>query len=455
MKRKYPNGPKISFPRALIAQMFPSRYPYDPLAFNLTLARDFGDVAYFRLGPLRVYQVNHPDLIREILVEQASKFNKPGLLKSASRRMLGQGLLTSDGELWKQQRKLIQPAFRHERLATVYGDVMSAHARQLAISFSDSDVRDIGDDMGKLTLAIVVKSLFGENLARSADSVGELLTAVAEAANERMNSALQLPSWIPTRRNRRESHALVRLDAIISELISARRKSGAQRDDLLSVLLTAVDAETGIGMTDRQLRDEMMTLFLAGQDTTANALTWTWYLLARNPAVEEKLQEELRRVLAGRAPLAADLPQLPYTDMIIREAMRLFPPAPIFARQPVEDVTVGEWQMPKGSLIIVSVYALHRDPRFFPEPERFMPARFAPGWEERILRYAYLPFGGGPRVCIGNGFAMMEARLILATMAQRWKLSLESGAEIAPKQLVTLRPSRAVRVRVEKRLPCE
>jgi len=449
--RRFPNGPILSFPRVVIGQMFPSRYPFNPLEFNLAIAREFGDIAYFRFGPLRIYQLNHPELIRQILVEQAAKFYKPNLLKRAARRMLGQGLLTSDGALWKQQRKLIQPAFRHERLTAVYGGVMTTHARQLVNSFSDGEVRDIGDDMGKLTLAIVVKSLFGEDLPRSADGVGELVTAVAEAANDRVNSPLQLPSWIPTRRNRRERRAFARLDAIISELISVRRTSAAQRDDLLSVLLAAVDTETGAGMTDRQLRDEMMTLFLAGQDTTANALTWTWYLLARNPDVEQKLHEELQRVLAGRAPVAADLVKLPYTEMIILEAMRLFPPAPIFARQPIEHVVVGEYEIPKGSLVMISTYALHHDERFFPQPERFDPDRFAPGWEERIPRYAYVPFGGGPRVCIGNGFAMMESRLILATVAQRCKLRLEPNEEIAPKQLVTLRPSQAVRMRVEMR----
>jgi cytochrome P450 len=318
-------------------------------------------------------------------------------------------------------------------------------------SFEDGAVRSIDDDMGKLTLAIVVKSLFGEELSRDADEIGELLLTVADAANERVNSGLPLPSWIPTRRNLRERRAVGRLEEIIRALICTRRQSAVQREDLLSALLSATDADTGARMSDRQLRDEMMTLFLAGQDTSAHALTWTWYLLARHPDVEAKLLEELRRALAGRVPLATDLPKLPYTEMIIREAIRLFPPAPAFARQPIEDVTVGEWEIPKGSLITVSAYALHRDQRFFPEPEQFNPDRFAPEWEDRISRFAYLPFGAGPRVCIGNGFAMMEARLVLATVAQRCKLLLESNAEIAPKQLVTLRPSHAVRMRVEKR----
>jgi cytochrome P450 len=373
------------------------------------------------------------------------------LVKRAARLSLGRGLLTSDGLLWKQQRKLIQPAFRHDRLAEAYGDVISEYAERMVSSFEDEEVRCIDDDMGKLTLAIVVKALFGEELSREADEIGELLLAVADASNERLNSPFGLLSWIPTRRNLRERRALARFDEIIRVLIRTRRQSAGQREELLSALLSAVDADTGARMSDRQLRDEMMTLFLAGQDTTAHALTWTWYLLARHPDVEAKLLEELRQALAGSAPRATDLPNLPYTEMIVREAIRLFPPAPFFGRQPIEDVTVGGWEIPKGSLIVVSTYALHRDRRFFPEPEQFNPDRFAAGWEERISRFAYLPFGGGPRVCIGNGFAMMEARLVLATVAQRCKLLLESNAEIAPKQLVTLRPSRAVRMRVEKR----
>ncbi len=451
MKRKYPNGPAISFPRAVIGQIFPSTHPFDPLAFYLGTSREYGDIAYFRLGPLRIYLLNNPELIRQVLVEQAPKFHKPDLVKRGARLSLGKGLITSDGPLWKQQRKLIQPAFRHDRLAAAYGDVISAYAERMVRSFEDGEVRSIDDDMGKLTLAIVVKSLFGEELTRDAGEIGELLLAVADASNERLNSPFGLLSWIPTPRNLREKRALVRFDEIIRVLIRTRRQSAGQRDDLLSVLLSAADADTGDGMSDRQLRDEMMTMFLAGQDTTAHALSWIWYLLGRHPDVEGKLLEELSGVLAGRAPRATDLPNLPYTEMIVREAIRLFPPAPFFARQPIEDVTVGEWEIPKDSLTVVSTYALHRDPRFFPEPEVFNPDRFAPGWEERIPRFAYLPFGGGPRVCIGNGFAMMEARLVVATVAQRCKLLLESDTEIAPKQLVTLRPSRAVRMRVEKR----
>jgi cytochrome P450 len=238
---------------------------------------------------------------------------------------------------------------------------------------------------------------------------------------------------------------------MIQALITARRTSDRKPDDLLSVLLAAVDEDSGAGMSDRQLRDEMMTLFLAGHETTAAALTWTWYLLSQHPKVEAMLLGELRQVLGGRAPTVADLPNLPYTEMVVREAMRLYPPAPGVAREPIEDVKIGGYDVPKGSLISVNIYALHRDPRFFEDPERFDPDRFSSGWDERIPRYAYLPFGGGPRVCIGNGFAMMEARLILATLAQRCQLSLELDQEVVPIQLVTVRPKNGVRMRLKIR----
>jgi cytochrome P450 len=256
--------------------------------------------------------------------------------------------------------------------------------------------------------------------------------------------------WFPTIRNLREKRAIAELNAILQLLIRSRRAGKESHGDLLSLLLAAADEETGVRMSDQQLRDELMTLFGAGHETTALALTWTWYLLSRHPEVKAKLEEELDLVLAGRSPSVSDLPRLPYTEMVIREALRLYPPAPGFAREPIEDVTIGGYEVPEGSLITISPYVLHHDPRFFSDPERFDPERFGRAWEERIPRYAYLPFGSGPRVCIGNGFAM-EMRLILATVAQHYKLSMEPDEDIRPIQLVTLRPSRPVRMKIERR----
>jgi cytochrome P450 len=447
--RKYPDGPRLKLPLVIIGQMLPKRFPFDPLAFTAGIARDFGDIAHYKLGPLHVYQLNHPSLIREVLVDKAEKFHKPRLVKRGLRPTAGDGLLTSDGPLWKRQRKLIQPAFQHDRLGA-YASVMVAYTQCMMDSFKEGEVRDIGADMSILTLGIVVKCLFGADLPLQARDISQLMLAVLDAANDRLNSVLRT-SWVPTARNRREKRAIAELDTILQLLIRARRAGNESRDDLLSVLLAAADDESGAQMSDQQLRDELMTLFGAGHETTALALTWTWYLLSRHPEVNAKLDEELDRVLTGRSPAACDLPRLPYTAMVIREALRLYPPVPGVAREPVEDVTIAGYEIPRGSLITVSPYVLHHDARFFSDPERFDPERFAPGWEEHIPRYAYLPFGSGPRVCIGNGFAMMEARLILATVAQHYRLSINPNDTIRPIQLVTLRPSGPVKMKVERR----
>ena len=445
-----PPGPRLNLVLAVLSQLLPKWLPFDPLEFDLTLARDFGDITYYRVGPISVYHLNHPDLVRQILVEHPEQFHKAQFIKRAFRPFAGNGLVTSDGALWKQQRKLIQPAFHHKALAT-YADVMVAHAQRMAESWRDGEVREIASDMTKLTLGIVVKSLFGAELAREAEGIGPLMAGVLEATNQRINSVFQAPDWVPTRRNLRERRALATLDAMLQEMIRKRRASNTDGGDLLSALLSAVDADEGTRMSDRQLRDEMMTLFLAGHETTANALTWTWYLLARHAEVEARLHEETTRVLQGRAPAVADLPNLPYSEMVVREAMRLYPPAPGFAREPIEDVRLGGYLVPKGSLITVSSYALHRDARFFPDPESFDPERFAPGWEDRVPRFAYLPFGGGPRVCIGSGFAMMESRLVLGTVAQRYQLRLEPGQQVVPVRLVTVRPRDGIRMRLTRR----
>jgi cytochrome P450 len=344
----------------------------------------------------------------------------------------------------------MQPAFQHSQLGT-YGEIIVSHAMRMMDTFQDREIRDINAEMMKLTLGVVVKSLFGADFTREAERIDAPLTAVLEATNKRLISAVQIPSWVPTRRNLREKRALAQIEALLRKLIRSRRTSTEQRNDLLSVLLAAVDEESGAHMSDQQLRDEMMTLFLAGHETTANALTWSWYLLSQHPSVEAKLHDELHRVLHGRSPSAADLPRLPYAEMVIRESLRMYPPAPGFAREPIEPVMIGGYDVPKGSMVVVNSYALQRDARFFDDPERFDPERFAPGWEERIPRYAYLPFGGGPRVCIGNGFAMMEARLILTTIAQRWQFLLEPGQQVVPIQLVTLRPKSGIRMKLRRR----
>jgi cytochrome P450 len=452
VRRRTPDGPKINPLLALAAQAFPRLLPFDPQAFYLHIARTFGDLAYYSVGPLRVYQVNHPDLIRQVLVDRADKFHKARFITRGFKPLAGNGLLTSDGDLWRQQRKLMQPAFHHKHVAS-YADVMVSHTTRMLDSFRDGEIREIHADMMKLTLGVVVKSLFGTDLTDDGDHVGRLMTTVLDATNARVINAFQIPYWMPTWRHLRERRAIRELDAILQRMIQARRASASvPGGDLLSLLFAARDEESGARMSERQLRDEMMTLFLAGHETTANALTWTWYLLSEHPEVDAKLSAELQDTLNGRMPTAADLADLPYTEMVVREAMRLYPPAPAFAREPIEDVMLGGYEVPKGSLVTIITYALHRDARFFEDPERFDPERFAPGWVERIPRYAYLPFGGGPRVCIGNGFALTEARLILATMAQRYRCALASSQPVVPMQLVTLRPKHGLRMRVSARV---
>jgi cytochrome P450 len=445
-----PPGPRINMAFAVMAQLLPGLFQFDPLEFGVGNARAFGDIVYYKAGPLRVFQVSHPDYARQVLVEEPEKFHKPRLIKKAFAPFAGEGLLTSDGPLWKRQRRLMQPAFHHGALAS-YAEVMVGHGRRSAETFTDGQVVELQAEMSALTLAIVVECLFGGDVTRHIAEVSRLMVAVLEGSNHRLTFVLTPPSWVPTPRNLRERRALARLDEILHDLIAARRAAAGGRHDLLSMLLTAVDQDGGERMSDGQLRDEMMTLFLAGHETTANLLTWTWYLLSQHPAVETALLEEVDGVLQGRAPSAADLPNLPRTEMVVRESLRLYPPAPGVAREPIEDVTIGGYPVPKGSLVTVNTFAMHRDARFFPEPERFDPDRFAPGWEQRIPRYAYLPFGGGPRVCIGNSFAVMEARLILATLAQRWRLSLEPGQDVRPMQLVTVRVRHGVRMRLAAR----
>jgi cytochrome P450 len=445
-----PPGPRVNIVLGVIAQMLPKIFPFDPLVFAVDNARTFGDIAYYKVGPLRLYQLSHPDFVRQVLVEQADKFHKPRLIKRAFAPFAGEGLLTSDGPLWKQQRKLVRPAFHHGALAT-YADVMVKHTGRTIDRFEDGRVIELQGTMSELTLPIVVECLFGGDVTRYAAEVSALMSAVLDASNHRLNSALRLPSWMPTPRHIRERRALGRLDEIIHELIAARRASSDGRRDLLSMLLTAVDADSGVRMSDEQLRDEMMTLFLAGHETIANALTWTWYLLSQNPGAEAALLDEVDGVLQGRMPALADLANLPYTEMVVREALRLYPPAPGVAREPIEDVTIGGYSVPRGSLVSITSYAMQRDARFFPDPERFDPGRFAAGWEQRLPRYAYLPFGGGPRICIGISFAMMETRLILAAVARRWRMRLEPNQSVVPMQLVTVRPRDGIRMRLAKR----
>jgi cytochrome P450 len=423
----------------------------DTLQFLLDVYR-YGDLALTYYGPFPIYIANSPDVIHDILVEQAARFYKSTQNKSALDPILGSGVFTSDGDLWKRQRKLVQPAF-HARRIGAYADIMVKYAVQMVDRWESGATLEIDREMTALTMSVITKAMFGADVSSEAKAFTEILTPVLEIANKRLDAVFPLPVWIPTPNNLRLKAAVAKIDRILQRFIDDRRMSGEDTGDLLSMLLMAQDADDGETMSDKQVRDEAITVFGAGHETTATALMWTWYLLSQHSEVEAKLLAELDSVLGGRTPTLDDLPNLPYTEMVVKEAMRLYPPAFAAARDSIADVTVAGYRLKKGSPIIINIYGVHRDERYFPNPEQFIPERFSPENEKNIPKYAYLPFGAGPRVCLGNMFAMMEARLILATVAQRVRLSLAPGHPVVPGRVFTLRPKNGLKMNVSLRDP--
>ena len=430
-----PPGPRRGFPLAALAA-----FRRDPLAFLEGVHRAHGDVSTWRFGRRRVYLLAHPELVRDVLVSRHRNFIKSRALQRA-RVILGHGLLTSEGEFHLRQRRLAQPAFHRERIAAL-GEQMVGFAAQTADSWRAGVEMDLPREMNRLTLAIAGKTLFGADVQAEADEIGSALTDALEAFKRLTNPLGPLLDKLPLPTTLRVRRASLRLDATIYRMIAARRASGEDRGDLLSMLLAARDEEgDGGGMTDLQLRDEALTLFLAGHETTANALSWTWHLLAQHPDVEQTLHAELAAALAGRAPTADDLPRLPYTRAVLAESMRLYPPAWTIGREPKEDFDSGGYRVRAGTIVLVSPWLMHRDPRWWPDPLRFDPERWTPEREAEQPRFAYFPFGGGPRKCIGEGFAWTEGILVLATLAQRWKLRHAPDVEVGRQPLITLRPT--------------
>jgi cytochrome P450 len=422
----------------------------DSIGYLTRCAREFGDIVFFRFLGVPACFVNQPDYIESVLVAQNNNFVKSKDYR-AMRRVLGNGLLLSDGEIWRRQRKLIQPAFHQERIAA-YADIMTGYTQRMLASWSDGQTLDIHAAMTHLTLGIVAKTLFDADVSREAEEVDAALTVLMGKFLRQAGLALLLPTWVPLPTSQLLKRAVGRLDKVIYGIIERRRASGQMSGDLLSDFLQVQDDE-GIGMTDRQLHDEIMTLFLAGYETTANVLSWTWFLLGQNPDAEEKLIEELRRVLCGRVPTPADLPQLVYTDTVLRESMRLYPPVWVIGRRALAPFRLGEYELPADTNILISQLILHRDARYFPEPERFDPDRWSLNDPRgaSLPRFAYLPFGGGPRVCIGAGFAMMEAVLLLATIAQQYRVQIAPDQKVKMQQSVTLRPRNGIQVTLKRR----
>jgi cytochrome P450 len=421
----------------------------DTLGF-ITRLRDYGDVVRSRFLYLHAYFLYNPADIETLLTTGAKSYRKARSLRSPFfHRLVGNGLVTSEGDFWRRQRRLAQPAFHRQRISS-YGDIMVEYAERAIAKWEAGEQRDISKDMTRLTLEIVVKTLFNSDVSNDADHVGENLSVLVKPFASQATLKWILDNRLPTPGHRRYFNAVSQIDKIIFRIIAERRASGSDEGDLLSMLLQAQD-EDGSQMSDAQLRDEVMTLFLAGHETTALALSWSWYLLATHPEAERKFIAELDEVLGGRAPEVSDLPKLKYTEMIAKETMRLYPPAYAIGREAIEETEIGGFRVPKRTQLFAFQWVTHRDARYFERPDAFEPERWASESVQRLPKYAYFPFGGGPRQCIGNYFAMMEIVLLLATIGQRFRFSVADGQKVEVLPVLSLRPKNGIKVVVEER----
>jgi cytochrome P450 len=420
----------------------------DPLGLYTQWARQYGDIFYYRAFYRHIYFLNHPDLIENVLATNSRSFIKGEALRS-NQRIFGNGLLTNEGESWLRQRRLIQPAFHRDRIES-YGNTMVAYTERMMAGWRDGEVRDIHRDTMRLALEIVAKALFNVEITSERDRVATALNTVMELGSGGRMLLPPLLRMLPTPGNIRYRHAARQLDDIVYGLIRHRRSNGQGADDLLSALLQAQD-ESGGGMRDEQLRDEVMTLLLAGHETTAVSLSWTWHLLAQHPEIEKKLWSELREVLHGRSPTTQDLSKLPYTERVVKEVMRLYPPAWAIVRNSLEDCELGGYRVPARATLMMSQWVMHRDPRYFEQPERFNPDRWLDDRAKGTPKFAYFPFGGGPRSCIGAVFATMEAILVLATIAQKYQIRVAPECPVEAVPSITLRPRHGIKVMLIQR----
>jgi cytochrome P450 len=424
----------------------------DALGLLTWCAREYGDLVRMRLGFTRTILVSHPRLVEEVLVTRNHDFRKNvGTRRLGS--LLGNGLLLSEGDFWLRQRRLMQPAFHRQRLVDM-GATMVSIASAALENWHHGDTREINAEMTEFTLRIAARTLFGTDVAEDVARIRASSFTMTNHFRSRLFSLMILiPDRVPTPGNLRYGRSVRNLDALVYRIIAERRATGGETQDLLGMLLAARD-EDGRGMTDRQLRDEVMTLLLAGHDTTALALTWAFVLLAQHPEAEARLHAEVDQVLDGRTPTSADVGRLPYVEQVMMETLRLYPTAWAIGREAVRDTQIGGERVPKGTTVLLSPWVLHRDVRFFDEAQVFRPERWADGLAQRLPRFAYVPFGGGQRVCIGSSFAQLEASLLLATIVQRFRLSLaEPDRPIEPLPVVTLRPRRAIPMRLGARRP--
>jgi cytochrome P450 len=443
-QRDDPPGPRAKYPGHMLVEFGSRRLP-----FMIESVRKYGDVVLFKVGNERVYLFNDPELIRDVLVTNQKNFTKSRALQRA-KRLLGEGLLTSEGEFHLRQRRLAQPAFHRDRIAE-YGKSMVEYATRTRDRWKSGSRIDMHDEMMKLTLAIVARTLFSADVDEEAAEIGHALTDAFAAFNIATLPFSEILEKLPIGYNKRFEAAKQRLDATIFRIIDEHRASHRDTGDLLSMLLLAQDPEGDGGrMTNEQLRDEAMTIFLAGHETTANALTWAFYLLSQNAAAADTFYHEID-ALGSDVPTPRDLTKLPYTRMVLAESMRLYPPAWAIGRRAINSFDAAGYTIPGGSMVIMCQYITHRDARFFPEPDRFDPERWRAEHAATRPKFSYFPFGGGTRICIGEQFAWMEGTLALATIAQRWRMSYVGDAEPELEPRITLRPKGGMPMRVDSR----
>ena len=440
-----PPGPKARFPGDMILRMSRER-----IELLRTMAKEFGDVSSVTLGKQRIVLLTSPDDIRDVLVTHQRIFRKGQALERA-KVLIGEGLLTSEGEAHLRQRRLVQPAFHRARIAA-YAGAMTGAAMARQATWHDGQLLDANRAMMMITLDIVAATLFNADVGSESTEIGSAMDDVFESFTLGYGPLTPLLDLLPSAKKRRFLAGKKRMDATIDRIIGERRASGEDTGDLLSMLLHATDTEgDGTGMSDQQLRDEAITLFIAGHETTANALSWTWLLLARSPVAERALHEEVDRVLGDRLPTMDDLPQLPMTRAIVAESMRLYPPAYIVGRRAMEPYSVGGFEFPARTLFLCPQFIVHRDPRWWPEPEKFLPERwFDAAAMAARPKMAYFPFGAGTRICVGEQFAWMEAMIVLATLARRWRV-LVDGPDPALEPIITLRPKNGLPARLSRR----
>jgi len=422
----------------------------------MELHKNYGDIVYSRMGPYRAFFFFHPDQIREILTDKAKLLPKFRLQVRVLQQWDGNGLVLSEGEFWARQRRLVQPAFQVKRFVA-YADAMvhkSENIAQVWEGLPDGSVIDVEEAMTGLTLEIIAKTFFDADLTAETHNLRKAVAILSETAVREMGEVIHLPDWTPVPRIRAKRWAMNYIDSIIRRFIAERRKTGEDRGDLLSMLLHAVDSEDSkTRMTDEQARDEAMVLFLAGHDTTAAGLTWFWYIMGKYPETQQRVHDEIESVLQKNSLGFEDVAKLPYLSSVIKETLRLYPPAiGIFAREAKEQIEMEGYEIPRGSIVYAFSYVTHRDQRWFPEPERFDPDRFLGEKERKLSPFAYFPFGGGPRACIGAQFALTEMTLVAASLLRRFEFSLRPGdRDPEPLAHLSLRPRGGLSVVLRKR----